>query len=137
MHHANRTNVIYSAGPTPMDWTRTAGTAFYRSTSRPTQREDGAQPLKPNPVADQSSKAPPSRPMQPESRYKRPAKSKSVKSTDDNRSKGGKHDGPSQKGRYTPSRSAGVLKRTSTRRSLRSRSKSILKAEEMRAVGST
>jgi hypothetical protein len=137
--------MIYSAGPSTMDWTRTRATELRRRNSRPVQQDDDAQSLEPNPLQEVSD-----RPMQLRSGYKLPHTPKSVKSarsvrsvkstksTNDKRVAGGQHNKrPPRRGRYAPSHPGGVLKRTSTRISRRSRAESVLKAEEMRALGVT
>jgi hypothetical protein len=129
-NQVNGTTMIYSAAPTPMEWTRTGATAFFQGKPWPTQRDESTQPSQPNPVAAQSPKVPPNR--QPGIRRK--GSVKSTKSADERQKKGHKRDGSSQNGRYSPYQSGAVPKRTSSRRQ-RSRSKSILKAQEIRALG--
>jgi serine/threonine protein kinase len=126
-NQVNGTTTIYSAAPTTMDWTRTGATAFFRGNPQPTQRDESTQPPLPNPVAVRSPKVPPNR--QPGIRRK--GSVKSAKSVDERQKKGHKRGESSQN---TPSQSAGVPKRTSSRRR-RSRSKSMLKAQEIRALG--
>jgi serine/threonine protein kinase len=122
------TTTIYSTTLTPMDWTQTVATAIFHGDCQPTQRNESTQPLQPTPVAIQSPKASPNRPAQPGVR--------SVKSA---RSTGGRKNrhkrNGSQNGCHASSQSAGVAKRKSSGRSRRSRSKSILKAQEMWALG--
>lgn len=113
-HQANGTTKIYSSEPTPMDWVRTVATALSQGSPQPTQHNERMQPSQTNPAAVPSPKAPPSR----------PAKSvKSAKSTDKRQKKGHKRDGSSQNRHHTPSPSAGVVKRSSSRRRQRSRSR--------------
>ncbi|KIM93930.1 hypothetical protein OIDMADRAFT_149603 [Oidiodendron maius Zn] len=59
--NANGTTMIYSAAPTPMDWTRIGATAFSRGNPQLMQRDESTQPSQLNPVADQLPKAPPNR----------------------------------------------------------------------------
>ncbi|KAF4637559.1 hypothetical protein G7Y89_g541 [Cudoniella acicularis] len=61
MNQVNGTTIIYSAAPTPMEWTRTGATGFFQGKPWPTQRDESTQPSQPNPVAAQSPKAPPNR----------------------------------------------------------------------------
>ncbi|CZR52893.1 uncharacterized protein PAC_02770 [Phialocephala subalpina] len=123
-NQVNGTTMIYSAAPTLMEWTRTRATAFFQGNPWPTQRDESTQPSQPNPVAAQSRKGPPNR--QPGIRRK--GSVKSAKSVDERQKKGHRRGGSSPN---TPSQSAGVPKRTSSRRQ-RSRSKSIRKAQEIR-----
>jgi serine/threonine protein kinase len=126
-NQVNGTTTIYSTAASAMDWTRGA-TAIFQGNPQPTQR-DGTQPSKPNPVAAQSPKVPPNR--QPGG-IRRKGSVKSAKSVDERQKKGRKRGGSSQN---TPSQSAGVLKRTSSSRRWRSRSKSVQKAQEVRVLG--
>jgi hypothetical protein len=128
-NQANGTTTIYSAAPTPMDWTQTAATAFFQGNPLPTQRNESMQPPQPNPVAIPSPNAPPNRLAQPDAR--RGGSVKSVRSLNA-RQKGRKRNGSSQDGRHAPSQSAGVPKRTSSRKR---RPKSIHKAQEIQALG--
>jgi len=130
-NQVNGTTTIYSAAATAMDWTRTGATAFFQGKPWPTQRDEGTQPPQPNPAAAQSPKLPPNR--QPGIRRKGSVKSvKSAKSIDERQKKGHKRGGSSHD---TPFQSAGVLKRTSSSRRWRSRSKSVQKAHEVRVLG--
>jgi hypothetical protein len=126
-NQVNGTPMIYTAVPTPMEWTRTGATAFFQGKPWPTQRDESTQPSQPNPVAAQSPKVPPN--QQPGVRRK--GSVKPAKSVDERQKKGHKRGGSSQN---TPSQSAGVPKRTSSRRQ-RSRSKSIHKAQEIQVLG--
>jgi hypothetical protein len=126
-NQVNGTTTSYSATATAMDWTRTGATAFFQGNPQPTQRDDSTQPPQPNSVAVRSPKVPPNR--QPGIRRK--GSVKSAKSVDERQKKGHKRGGSSQN---TPSQSAGVPKRTSSRRH-HSRSKSIRKAQEIRVLG--
>ena len=126
---ANGTTMIYSAAPTPMDWTQTIAPAFFQGNPQPTQRNESKQPSQPNPVAIPSPNVPPSRPAQPGSR--RGGSVKSARSLDERQKKGHKCNGSSQKGRHLPS-PAGVPKRTSSRKR---RPKSIHKAQEIQTLG--
>ncbi|KAH8786455.1 hypothetical protein F5882DRAFT_439141 [Hyaloscypha sp. PMI_1271] len=85
------------------------------------------QPSQPNPAAVQSPKVHPN--QQPGIRRK--GSVKSAKSVDERQKKGHTRGGSSQN---TPSQSAGIPKRTPSRRQ-RSRSKSIRKAKEIRVLG--
>jgi hypothetical protein len=116
-NQVNGTTMIYSAAATAMDWTRTGATAFFQGNPQP------------NPGAVRTPQVPPNRPAQPGPRRK--GSVKSAKSTDERQKKGHKRGGSSQN---TPSQSAGVPKRTSSRRQ-RSGSKSIRKAQEIRVLG--
>ncbi len=127
-NQVNGTTTIYSAAPTPMEWTRTGATAIFQGKPWPTRRNESTQPSQPNPVAAQSPKVPPNR--QPGIRRK--GSVKSAKSVDERQKKSHKRGGSSQN---TPSQSAGVPKRTSSSRRWRSRSKSVQKAQEVRVLG--
>jgi hypothetical protein len=132
-NQANGTTMIYSAAPTPMEWTQTVATAIFQGNSQPTPRCERPQPLQSNPVAVPSPKAPPNRLAQPEIRRK--GSVKSARSTDERQKKCHKRNGSSQNGRHAPSQSAGVPKRVSSSRKGRSRSRSMHKAQEIRALG--
>ena len=131
-NEANRTRMIYSATPTPMEWTRAIFTGLFQRNAQPTLWNERTQISRPKPVAVQSPEAPSTGPTPAEITYKKP-----VRSTNERRKK-----------RRTPSasprnkndplyQSAGVSKRTSSSGKRRSRSKSILKAQEIRTLGMT
>ncbi|KAI0113280.1 hypothetical protein F4814DRAFT_341958 [Daldinia grandis] len=62
---ANRTTIISSAAPTPINWTQTVATAFFQGNLQPTQRNRSMQPSQPNPVAIPLPNVPPNRPAHP------------------------------------------------------------------------
>jgi hypothetical protein len=129
-NQGNGATVTYSAAPTPMGWTQTVATAIFQGVPQPAQRNESTEPLQPNPVAVQSPKAPPNRPAQ--QGVRRGGSVKSAKSTDKRQKKGHKRGGSSQNGRHALSQSGAVPKPS---RNQRSRSKSILKAKEIRVLG--
>lgn len=131
-NQVNGTTTIYSAAPTAMDWARTGATAFFQGNPQPTQRNESTQPSQPNSVVAQSPKVPPNRPAQPGIRRK--GSVMSTKPAEERQKKGHKRHGSSQNGRHTPSQSVGVPKRASSSRRRRSRSKSLLKMQEMRDI---
>ena len=132
VNQANGEAMVYSAGPTPMDWTLTRATAVFQRTPRPTQHSEVVQPLQLNPRALRSPKAIHNQPSQPGIRRK--GSVKSAKSTDEKQKKGNRRGGSFQNLPYTPSQSAGVLKRAPSKRGQRSRSKSINKVQEKWAL---
>ncbi|KAH8746080.1 kinase-like protein [Diaporthe sp. PMI_573] len=124
---ANGVTVRYPAAPTAMDWTQTVATAIVHGVSQPTQQNESMQPPQPNPGPVQSPKAPPNQPGQP--RARRASSVKSSKSADERK---GRRHGSSQSG---PSRPARVPKRTPSSGKGRPKSRSIYKAQELRALG--
>ncbi|KAH8889934.1 kinase-like protein [Thozetella sp. PMI_491] len=124
---ANGATSTYSAAPTPMDWTKTAATAFLQGNPQPTH--GSMQPSQPNPVVIPSPNVPPSRPAQLGAGRGRSIKS--AKSTD-GRQTGHKRNRSSQSQPQAPSQPGGVPKRTSRRR--QASSKSIHKAQEIQAL---
>ncbi|KAK3371644.1 kinase-like protein, partial [Lasiosphaeria ovina] len=123
---ANGATVIYPAAPTAMDWTQRVATAIFQGVSQPTQQNESMQPPQPNPGLVQSPKAPPNRPVQLRARG---GSVKSSKSADERK---GHRRGSSQSG---PSRPARVPKRTPSSGKGRPKSRSIYKAQELRALG--
>lgn len=107
------TTMMYSAAPTPMDWTQTIAIAFFHGNPLPTQRNGSTQPQQPSPAAIQSPNVPANRPARPTSRRK--GSVKSAKFLNERQKKGHKRNGSSQNG-YAPSRPVGVPKRTSSRK---------------------
>ncbi len=126
-NQVNGTTMIYSAAPTPMEWTRTGATAFFQGNPWPTQRDESTQPSQPNPVVVRLPKVPPNR--QPGIRRK--GSVKSTKSVDERQKNGYKRGGSLQN---TLSQSAGIPKRISSRQQYL-RSKSILKVQEIQVLG--
>lgn len=121
----NGTTSVYSAAPTPMDWTQTVAAALLQGNPLPIQRNGSMQSSQPNPVVLQSPNLYPNRPNRPaQPGSKRGGSIKSTKSTE--RRKGHKRNGSSQRGR--------VPKRTSSRKRQPS-AKSIHKAQEIQVLG--
>jgi len=123
---ANGATVIYPAAPTAMDWTQTVATAIVQGVSQPTQQNESIHPPRPNPGLVQSPKAPPNRPVQLR------ARGGSVKSSKSADARKGHRRGSSQSG---PSQLARVPKQTPSSGKGRPKSRSIYKAQELRALG--